>query len=136
MKKITLFLVSLLFAGALWAQNVQVSGVVTDTDGHPVIGASVVVKGTGVHATTDVNGKYTIATPANAVLSFTMMGMQAQDVQVSGRTLIDVTLSTDAVALEEVLVVIDQRPPIDWLTMAPRLRPLMEDALEAEASRN
>ncbi len=105
MKKITLFLVSLLFAGALWAQNVQVSGVVTDTDGHPVIGASVVVKGTGVHATTDVNGKYTIATPANAVLSFTMMGMQAQDVQVSGRTLIDVTLSTDAVALEEVLVV-------------------------------
>ena len=49
---------------------------------------------------------------------------------------VEVTPSVPFDRLEEVLVVIDQRPPIDWLTMAPRLRPLMEDALEAEASRN
>ncbi|UQZ89231.1 rod shape-determining protein MreC [Deltaproteobacteria bacterium Smac51] len=44
---------------------------------------------------------------------------------------VEVTPTVSFDRLEEVLVVIDQRPPIDWLTMAPRLRPLLEDALDA-----
>ncbi len=105
MKKITLFLVSLVFAGALWAQNVQISGVVTDaTDGSPLPGVSVVVKGTRTSATTDVNGRYTISAPADAVLEFSFAGMATQEESVNGRTVIDVALVESAIQLEELVV--------------------------------
>ncbi len=104
MKKITLFLVSLVFAGALLAQNVQVSGVVTDTDGQPLPGVSVVVKGTRTSATTDVNGRYAISAPADAVLEFSSLGLTTREVATNGRAAVDVVLESDAVNLDEIII--------------------------------
>jgi len=105
MKKITLFFMCLVFAGlnVLWAQNVQVSGVVTDAAG-PIIGATVAVKSGNAFAVTDVNGGYAISVPTNAVLVFTMSGMITQEIPVNGRTVIDVAMTEDVRLLDEVVV--------------------------------
>jgi TonB-linked SusC/RagA family outer membrane protein len=107
MKKITLTLMSMVLAtGVLIAQNVQVSGVVTDAaDGQPLPGVSVVVKGTTVSTSTDANGRYTINVAGDVTLVFTFMGMKAQEVAVAGRAAIDVALDVEAKRLDDVVVV-------------------------------
>ncbi|GHT43872.1 SusC/RagA family TonB-linked outer membrane protein [Bacteroidia bacterium] len=82
-----------------------VSGVVSDADG-PIIGASVVEKGNPSNGvSTDVDGKYTLRVSPNATLVVSYLGYASQDVAVSGRTTINVTLAEDAKALEEVVVI-------------------------------
>jgi TonB-linked SusC/RagA family outer membrane protein len=106
MKKITTFLLCVVFAGALWAQNVQISGVVTDAaNGEPLPGVSVVVKGAQVSVSTDVNGRYTISVPADATLVFSFVGLKTQEQAVAGRATINVALEETAVALSDVVVV-------------------------------
>jgi TonB-linked SusC/RagA family outer membrane protein len=89
----------------LQAQNLNVSGAVRDGDGNPVAGASVVVKGTTVGATTDANGGYTISAPADATLVFSFLGLNTAEEAVAGRGRVDVTLSENAVGVDEVVVV-------------------------------
>ncbi|MBO7321647.1 MAG: TonB-dependent receptor [Bacteroidales bacterium] len=108
MKKIRLVLTCLLLAvtSSVFAQNIQVSGVVTDaTDGSTLVGASVVVKGTSVGTSTDLDGRYTISAPADAVLEFVYVGYVTAAVPVNGRTTVDVTLKTEAEALDDVIIV-------------------------------
>jgi TonB-linked SusC/RagA family outer membrane protein len=107
MKKITLTLIGMIFAaGALLAQNVQVSGVVTDAaDGQPLPGVSVVVKGTQTSVATDANGRYTIGVPVDATLVFSFVGMKTQEEAVSGRTAINVALEAEVQRLDDVVVV-------------------------------
>jgi TonB-linked SusC/RagA family outer membrane protein len=108
MKKIKLvFVFCLIFVSvsALWAQNIQVSGVVTDAaDGQPLPGVSVVVKGVQQSTATDVNGRYTINVPVDATLVFSFVGLKTQEQAVGGRVTINVALEADAVALSEVVV--------------------------------
>jgi TonB-linked SusC/RagA family outer membrane protein len=106
MKQITLLLISMTLAvGALFAQTVQVSGVVTDADGQPLPGVSVVVKGANVTVATDVNGRYTIGVTSDATLVFSFIGMKTQEEAVSGRTTINVVLETGTVRLDDVVIV-------------------------------
>jgi TonB-linked SusC/RagA family outer membrane protein len=107
MKKITTFLLCVLFAGvsALWAQNVQISGVVTDAaDGQPLPGVSVVAKGAQVSALTGADGKYAISVPADATLVFSFIGLKTQELAVAGRTTINVALEEDVQRLDDVVV--------------------------------
>ncbi|MDR2813961.1 MAG: TonB-dependent receptor [Prevotellaceae bacterium] len=90
---------------SLWAQNLSVSGTVRDSKSDPVVGASVVVKGATVGVTTDANGGYTINASADATLVFSFLGLHTKEEAVDGRGRIDVTLSEDDKALEEVVVV-------------------------------
>jgi TonB-linked SusC/RagA family outer membrane protein len=108
MRKIKVFLVSMLLVGmqALSAQDVRVSGVVTDAaDGQPLPGVSVVVKGTTVTTATDANGRYTVNVAGDATLVFSFIGMKTQEEAVAGRAVIDVALSTEAKQLKDVVVV-------------------------------
>ena len=66
----------ILTTGAIWAQNVKVSGTVSDVNGEPLIGAYVLLQGTTTGTSTDVDGKYVIDVPANGTLVFQLMGMQ------------------------------------------------------------
>ncbi|MDR3185150.1 MAG: SusC/RagA family TonB-linked outer membrane protein [Prevotellaceae bacterium] len=91
-------------AGALWAQRVQVSGVVADVTGEPLPGVSIVVKDTKIAAIADVNGRYTISAPMNSTLVFTFMGMKTHEEPVRGRRVIDIVMHDEAVALDEVVV--------------------------------
>lgn len=87
------------------AKAETVTGVVTDVSGDAIIGASVVVKGTSNGTITDLNGRYSLANvPEKAVLEFSYIGMQKQDVNVAGKTVINITLREDAQALDEVVV--------------------------------
>ncbi|MDM9631416.1 SusC/RagA family TonB-linked outer membrane protein [Robiginitalea aurantiaca] len=106
--KITL-LRSLLLVGAFlcfgWAQAQEVSGNVSDATG-PLPGASVVVKGTTIGTQTDFDGNYTLdGVDGNAVLVFSYIGYSTQEVPVSGRSTINVTLEEDAEALDEVVII-------------------------------
>jgi TonB-linked SusC/RagA family outer membrane protein len=107
MKKIALILISMVFvAGALSAQTVQVSGVVTDAaDGQPLPGVSVVVKGTTATAATDANGRYTISVAGDATLVFSFIGMKAHEEAVAGRATINAALEVEAKRLDDVVVV-------------------------------
>ena len=84
----------------------KVSGTVVDQTGEPVIGASVVVKGTTGGTVTDIDGKFTIQNvPQNATLVFSYVGYRTQNVSVSGKSQINVTLEEDKQLLDEVVVV-------------------------------
>lgn len=88
------------------AQNVAVKGKVTDAqNGDPVPFASIVVKGTTQGVVADLDGNYSISAPSNAVLVFSSVGYQTQEVQLNGRSSVNVSLSTDAEFLDDVLVV-------------------------------
>ena len=93
-----------LSVGAMWAQNVKVSGTVTDNAGEPLIGVYVLVEGTTTGTSTDFDGKYTLDAPANANLVFTLMGMKNAVVAVNNRSTIDVVMKEDAVLLDDVVV--------------------------------
>ena len=87
-------------------QGKKVTGVVVDATGEPVIGANVVVKGTTNGTITDFDGNYTIeGVSASDVLVFSYIGYLSQEITVGSQAAINVTLSEDSQALDEVVVV-------------------------------
>ncbi|MDD2821289.1 MAG: TonB-dependent receptor [Flavobacterium sp.] len=83
----------------------DVSGKVSDSSG-PLPGASVLIKGTTKAAQTDMDGKFTIENVgSNAVLIFSYLGLKSQEINVAGKTTINVTLKEDSAELKEVVVI-------------------------------
>lgn len=87
------------------AQNVQVSGVVKDVVGDPLIGVSVLVKGGSKGTSTDYNGFYTISAPADGTLVFSYVGMDTQEVKVGGSKTLNVTMTENGNYIDEVVVI-------------------------------
>ncbi|MCG9972845.1 SusC/RagA family TonB-linked outer membrane protein [Christiangramia crocea] len=89
------------------AQQVTVSGKVTASDNNmPIPGVNVIEKGTSNGVATDFDGNYQISvSSSDAVLEFTYLGFSSQEIQVDGRSQIDVTLNPDVEALDETVVV-------------------------------
>ena len=84
----------------------KVTGTVVDASGEPVIGASVMVKGTSNGAVTDLNGDFTIQqAPADASLVVSYVGYRTQTLAVSGKSNFSITLEEDRQLLDEVVVV-------------------------------
>jgi TonB-linked SusC/RagA family outer membrane protein len=109
MKKLSLLIVLFVFASGftLLAQTKVITGTITSAvQGEGAIpGVTVTVKGTTVGALSDVNGKYTINVPANATtLVFTYVGMKPVEVEIAGRSVIDVQMEYEVVGLNEVVV--------------------------------
>ncbi len=94
-----------LSTGALLAQNLNITGTVQDKTGEPVVGVYILIKGTQTGTSTDVNGKYQIKAPGNAVLVFSSMGYKDAEVAVNNRTVVNVEMTEDAVLLSDVVVV-------------------------------
>ncbi|SHJ80437.1 TonB-linked outer membrane protein, SusC/RagA family [Tangfeifania diversioriginum] len=87
-------------------QQSTVSGMVTDNSGQPLPGVTIVVKGTTLGTVTDVDGKYKLNVPASAeALQFSFVGMQSVEVEINGRSTIDVTLQDETFDVDEVVVV-------------------------------
>jgi TonB-dependent SusC/RagA subfamily outer membrane receptor len=83
-----------------------VDGFVYDSDGEPIPGASVVVKGTSFGTATNVDGYYSIKVPSNrTTLIFSFIGFKLQEVGVSGQNVVNVNMEAEAMHLEEVVVV-------------------------------
>lgn len=87
------------------AQKITVSGTVVDKSGEPLIGASVMAKGTSSGTATDFDGNYRIDTESNAVLVFSYVGYDTKEVPVNGQSTINVTLDENAVMLNEVVAI-------------------------------
>jgi TonB-linked SusC/RagA family outer membrane protein len=84
----------------------RVTGKITDQKGAPIPGVSVVVKGTTVGVTTDLEGKYSLAIPNNAtILTFSFVGMKTQEIILKGQTNISLTLEEETIGLEEVVAI-------------------------------
>ncbi len=89
----------------LAAQNQRVSGTVTGPDGQSLGGATVTVSGTNNGVITGSDGRFTINAPANATLEVAFYGMVTQQEAISGRTTVNITMTTDAQAIDEVIVI-------------------------------
>jgi TonB-linked SusC/RagA family outer membrane protein len=88
------------------AQNGNVSGRVTSTDdGSPLPGVNVIVKGTANGTVTDSDGRYTLSVPSTTgTLVFSFIGLTSQEVEMNGRSTIDVIMAEDVTQLGEVVV--------------------------------
>lgn len=86
-------------------QTRAVSGKVTDSSGMPIIGATVIVKGTTKGASTDIDGNFTLEAKADEVLEISYIGFVNQEFTVGSRTRFDVTLQEDTMQVDEVVVV-------------------------------
>ena len=106
------------------AQQITVSGQVTDaTDGQPLVGVGVLLPG-GTGTTTDYDGKYVIKVEKNAKITYSSLGYNSVTEAVNGRTVINVVLSPDTESLEEVSWVTPRRRkpsfPAPWSPSAVR----------------
>jgi iron complex outermembrane receptor protein len=99
-------LISMFFSFSVFAQDITVSGKVSDKSGDGLPGVSILLKGASKGVVTDVNGNYSISgVPSKGTLAFSFVGMTSQDVAISSRSTINVTLADDAALLDEVVVV-------------------------------
>ncbi|MCH4822452.1 SusC/RagA family TonB-linked outer membrane protein [Gramella lutea] len=94
-----------LFFQSIVAQEQVVTGNVTDGEtGLPLMGVTIVEIGTSNGAVTDFDGNYTIEVSPDAILEFSILGYGRQEIPLDGRTTLDVIMSEDAEALDEVVV--------------------------------
>lgn len=124
MKKL-FFILTLIFTVSISAQEIKVSGVVTDDSKAPLAGASILVKGTQNGASADFDGKFTINAKKGAVLLVSFIGFETQSITVTGST-VNVSLKGSGEALQDVVVIGSRNPartvtesavPIDVISM-------------------
>jgi TonB-linked SusC/RagA family outer membrane protein len=99
-----------LFDNNIYANTAQqersVTGTVTDeASGEPLIGVTIVVKGTTNGTITDIDGKYTLTANENDIIVFSFIGYANQEVVITNQTEINISLAADNVGLDEVIVV-------------------------------
>ncbi|MDE7409405.1 MAG: carboxypeptidase-like regulatory domain-containing protein, partial [Muribaculaceae bacterium] len=87
------------------AQKITVNGYVDDSTGEPLIGATVMEKGTSNGTATDFDGNFTINVAPNATLVISYIGYDTQEIPVNGKTSIRVTLQDNATMLAETVVI-------------------------------
>ena len=97
-------LVAMTLSLSAWAQNISVSGTVTDKSGEPVIGAYVLVQGTTNGTSTDIDGKYQLNAPSKGTLEFTMVGMKTITMPVNGRAVVNAIMEEDSEILDEAVI--------------------------------
>ncbi len=106
MKKCYLVLLVLFFSASAWAQDVQVTGTITDNTGFGLPGVNVIEKGTSNGTSSAIDGKYAISvTSSDAVLVFSFIGFTAKEITVADLKTINVVLEEDAIGLDEVVAV-------------------------------
>lgn len=102
LRTVTVFVMGLFLSVSAWAQN-TVKGVVQDSDGEPLVGATVLVKGTKVGTATDIDGRFTIKAKEGDMLVVSYIGYKPEEVYVTGKPL-TVIMSASTAALNEVVV--------------------------------
>ena len=107
MKRLLLTLIlANLFALFTFGQNIKISGKVTDkATGETLPGVNIVIKGTSVGTTTDIDGKYNIEAPQNSTLRVSFIGYSSKGIAVKSRSKIDITLELSSEQLDEIIVV-------------------------------
>jgi len=107
MKKIIIFI--LLIAPSIGIAQIEISGQITDSFNQPLNGVNIIEKGTTNGAISDFNGVYTITTAENAILEFSSVGFETQELKVGSQTIINIQM-IDGVSLNEVVLVGSRTP--------------------------
>ena len=94
----------LLFSVSVLAQSNLITGKVIDNASEPIIGASVLVKGSGTGTVTDINGKFSVEAPVGSTLVVSFVGYATEEVKVGAASDYTVTLKDDTQSLSEVVV--------------------------------
>lgn len=95
-----------LFTLNLWAQKITVTGTVTDKEGEPLIGVTVIDKSDpNIGTATNFDGEYTISVNGNSTLTFSSLGFLPQEIAVNNRTTINVVMEENETLLDEVVVI-------------------------------
>ncbi|MHB9056547.1 MAG: carboxypeptidase-like regulatory domain-containing protein, partial [Paludibacteraceae bacterium] len=103
-RNLTLFFM-LAMSLSLFAQQRNITGKVVDSNGEPIIGASVLVKGTNLGVVTNIDGDFKLSVPGTAsVLTIRYVGKNPKEVQITGDVM-NVTLEDDQKVLDEVVVI-------------------------------
>ena len=102
-----LFILLSFFTLSLYAQQIKLTGnVISSSDEEPMIGVTIMVKGTTTGTVTDLDGNYSLSeVPANGTLTFSMIGYKTKEVKVNNQTVINVVLDENIEALDEVVVI-------------------------------
>ncbi len=103
-------LLLLLFIGitlpnGIFAQTINVSGIVKDANNQPLPGVNIRIDGTALGSISDIDGKFNINTESSRTLTFSFAGMETQKIAVSGRKSLIVTMLEDTKLLDEVVVI-------------------------------
>jgi TonB-linked SusC/RagA family outer membrane protein len=96
---------SLLFSVIVMAQDITINGTISDENGLPVPGATILIKGTNKASASDFDGKYQITAPSNGTLVVSFVGYSTIEQTISGRTKLDIKLNAASQSLNEVVVV-------------------------------
>ncbi|MGO4905286.1 TonB-dependent receptor [Flavobacterium sp. W20_MBD1_R3] len=124
MKKL-FFILTLIFSAGITAQEIRVSGVVTDDSKATLPGTTIMVKGIAKGTTSDIDGKYTITANIGDILQFSYVGLETKSVKITGSTL-NVTLTGSGETLQDVVIIGSRNPtrtvtesavPIDVISM-------------------
>lgn len=94
-------------AGPVSRYETQITGIVKDDEGMLLPGVTVLLKGTSIGTSTNTDGSFSLSVPdeqSNGTLVFSFIGFATQEIAIGGQRVINVTMATDAKALEEVVV--------------------------------
>ena len=107
LSSIRIFMILMLWccSSNITAQTREISGSVTDSAGEPLIGVSIVVKGTTIGTTTDLDGRFSLSTSMGSTLQVSYVGYTSQEVKVTSTSLLRIVMKEDMAQLEEVVVV-------------------------------
>lgn len=105
MKNFMLALFCLCLSVSAWSQQKTVTGKVTDASNEPVIGASILEKGTSNGTITNLEGKYSLSISPHSTLIISYIGYTNQEISVGDKSVINIVLKEDSEQLEEVVVV-------------------------------
>lgn len=86
-------------------QGKTIVGTVTDTQGEPLIGVTILIKGTSQGVISDLDGKFEIEAKAGDILQFSSIGFVSQDIKVDNKHILNIVMAEDAEALDEVVVI-------------------------------
>ncbi|HEX9150684.1 MAG TPA: TonB-dependent receptor, partial [Flavobacterium sp.] len=123
--KTLFFMLTFIFSAGLTAQEIKVSGIVTDDSNATLPGTTVLLKGTAKGTTTDADGKFTITAKTGDILQFSFVGLETKSVTVTGN-IVNVTLTGSGETLQDVVIIGSRNPtrtvtesavPIDVISM-------------------
>jgi len=137
MRKMKLFftVLAVLIGSMAYAQNITVTGNVTDaSNGDPVPFASVHLQGTMTGVSTDAEGHYSLSVPSDGILVFSSIGYKTKEVAVASRAHIDVAMESDSQYLDETIVVAYGTATKSSFTGSAAM--VKSDAIEAHVATN
>jgi TonB-linked SusC/RagA family outer membrane protein len=106
LKYLAIFSLCMIFTLSSLAQEKKITGIVTDDTKEPLPGVTIIIKGTTNGTVTDMDGNYSIQLPQDTkTLVFSYIGMQTQEADVIGKSVINISMAPDYVGVDEVIVV-------------------------------